>query len=223
MMGNIRGQVGVGHRRHDVGAERDDNQADDELSGDAVGAEPLVIAPEKRAHSPNGVYEFRGERWVEFYTKKIEEMIGVLRSKGVPVLWVGLPVVRGPKATSDTLFLDALYRSAADKAGIDVWDGFVDEAGRFMQRGPDLARSARPLRRRPISLSAPEPAQSAAALRFPVTRWWRLLAPPPPHRPRPGSLSQADPDISPTHPLPSLRGGRSFSRSRQACRGHAND
>jgi hypothetical protein len=45
-------------------------------------------------------------------------MIGVLRSKGVPVLWVGLPVVRGPKATADTLFLDSLYRDAAGKAGI---------------------------------------------------------------------------------------------------------
>ncbi len=27
-------------------------------------------------------YEFREERWIELYNKKIEEMIGVLRSKG---------------------------------------------------------------------------------------------------------------------------------------------
>ena len=80
--------------------------------------EPPIMAPEKRARSPNGIYEFRDERWVELYNNKIDEMIGVLRSKGVPVLWVGLPVVRGPKATSDILFLDALYRNAADKAGI---------------------------------------------------------------------------------------------------------
>jgi hypothetical protein len=38
------------------------------------------------ARSPNGLYEFREERWVELYNKKIEEMIGVLKSKGVPVL-----------------------------------------------------------------------------------------------------------------------------------------
>ena len=52
-------------------------------------------------------------------------MIGVLKSKGVPVLWVGLPAVRGPRATTDMLFLDALYRDAAAKAGItyvDVWE-----------------------------------------------------------------------------------------------------
>ena len=108
-----------------------------------------VIAPEKSTRSPNGLYEFREERWVELYKKKIEEMIGVLKSKGVPVLWVGLPVVRGPKATADTLFLDSLYRDVAGKAGItyvDVWDGFVDEAGRFLQKGPDFEGQIRQLR-----------------------------------------------------------------------------
>jgi hypothetical protein len=105
--------------------------------------------PEKSARSPDGVYEFREQRWVELYNKKIEEMIGVLKTKGVPVLWVGLPVVRGPKATADTLFLDSLYRDAAGKAGItyvDVWDGFVDEAGRFLQQGPDFEGQIRRLR-----------------------------------------------------------------------------
>ena len=56
-----------------------------------------------RVRSPGGLYEFHEERWVELYRKKIDEMIGVLKSRGVPVLWVGLPVVRGPKATADTL------------------------------------------------------------------------------------------------------------------------
>ena len=129
----------------------DDKPADDELSSDdAAGADrPPVIVPEKRAHLPDGVYEYREQRWVELYNKKIEEVIGVLKSKGVPVLWVGLPVVRGPKATADTLFLDSLYRDAAGKAGItyvDVWDGFVDEAGRFLQQGPDYEGQIRRLR-----------------------------------------------------------------------------
>ncbi len=76
-------------------------------------------------------------------------MVAVLKSKGVPVLWVGLPAVRGPKATSDMLFLDALYRDVAGKTGItyvDVWDGFVDDAGRFAQQGPDFEGQTRRLR-----------------------------------------------------------------------------
>jgi len=57
--------------------------------------------------------------------------------------------VRGPKGTADMLFLDALYRDAAGRAGItyvDVWDGFVDDAGRFLQQGPDFEGQIRRLR-----------------------------------------------------------------------------
>jgi hypothetical protein len=128
-------------------AKPEEKTADNELPQDEVDNEAPPSPAEKR--SPNGLYEFRDERWVELYSKKIEEMIGVLKSKGVPVVWVGLPAVRGPKATSDMLFLDALYRDAAGKAGItyvDVWDGFVDEAGRFLQRGPDFEGQPRNLR-----------------------------------------------------------------------------
>lgn len=110
--------------------------------------QPQVMAPEK-SRSAGGMHDFREERWVELYAKKIEEMIAVLKSKGVPVLWVGLPAIRGPKATSDMLFLDALYRDGAGKAGItyvDVWDGFVDDAGRFAQQGPDFEGQIRRLR-----------------------------------------------------------------------------
>jgi hypothetical protein len=130
----------------------DDKAVDTELSPDDAadnGDAPPVIAPEKSTRTPNGLYEFREERWVELYAKKIEEMIGVLKSKGVPVLWVGLPAVRGAKATADMLFLDSLYRDSAGKAGItyvDVWDGFVDEAGRFLQQGPDFEGQIRRLR-----------------------------------------------------------------------------
>jgi hypothetical protein len=110
--------------------------------------QPQIMAPEK-PRTAGGLHEFRDERWVELYTKKIEEMIAVLKGKGVPVLWVGLPAVRGTKATADMLFLDALYRDVAGKAGItyvDVWDGFVDEAGRFAQQGPDFEGQIRRLR-----------------------------------------------------------------------------
>jgi hypothetical protein len=136
----------------DAATKPDDKTVDSELSPEDTadnGDAPPAIAPEKSTRSPNGVYQFREERWVELYTKKIEEMIGVLKSKGVPVLWVGLPAVYGAKGTADMLFLDSLYRDAAGKAGItyvDVWDGFVDEAGRFVLQGPDFEGQIRRLR-----------------------------------------------------------------------------
>lgn len=133
------------------GAKPDDKSSDPDAAADdqADGDAPSIIAPEKNARSAGGSTDFREDRWVELYSKKIEEMAAVLKSKGVPVVWVGLPAVRGQKATSDMLFLDALYRDGAGKAGItyvDVWDGFVDEAGRFMPQGPDFEGQIRRLR-----------------------------------------------------------------------------
>ncbi|MFZ5712661.1 MAG: DUF459 domain-containing protein [Bradyrhizobium sp.] len=131
-------------------AKPDDKPADADLpQDDADNADTPPAAPEKTARNPNGLYEFRDDRWVELYGKKIEELANILKSKGVPVLWVGLPAVRGPKGTADTLFLNSLYREGAAKAGItyvDVWDGFVDEAGRFLQKGPDFEGQIRQLR-----------------------------------------------------------------------------
>jgi hypothetical protein len=140
---------GKPNESNDAAAKPDDKDSElppeDTDNGDA----PPSIGPQKSTRTPNGVYEFREERWVELYDKKIDEMVGVLKSKGVPVVWVGLPAIRGTKGTSDMLFLDSLYRDAAGKAGItyvDVWDGFVDESGRYLQQGPDFEGQTRRLR-----------------------------------------------------------------------------
>jgi hypothetical protein len=98
---------------------------------------------------PAPLHEYGSEQWIELYTKKIDAMIAAAKSGGVPVLWVGLPAVRGTKSTGDMLFLNDLYRARAEKAGItyvDVWDGFVDEAGRFAVQGPDFEGQTRRLR-----------------------------------------------------------------------------
>lgn len=130
----------------------EEKMVDTELPPDDApdnGDVPQVMTPERNGRAPNGLVEFHDDRWVELYNKKIDEMIAVLKSKGVPVIWVGLPAVRGAKATADALFLDSLYREASAKAGItyvDVWDGFVDEAGRFLQQGPDFEGQIRRLR-----------------------------------------------------------------------------
>jgi len=107
-----------------------------------------VIAPEA-AVAGTVVHEFRSEKWGELYSRRVDEMIGTLKSKGVPVFWVGLPAVRGQRATSEMVYLNDLYRGRAEKAGItyiDVWDGFVDESGNYNNYGPDLEGQTRRLR-----------------------------------------------------------------------------
>jgi len=106
-------------------------------------------AAEAQHPAPAGTYEFRTDQWARLYDKRIDDMIAALKSKGVPVLWVGLPAIRGPRATADMSYLDELYRQESDKAGItyvDIWDGFVDENGRYAVEGPDFEGQIRRLR-----------------------------------------------------------------------------
>jgi uncharacterized protein len=98
---------------------------------------------------PGGSYEFHTDQWATLYAKRIDDMINALKSKGVPIVWVGLPAIRGTKSTSDMSYLDELYRERAEKAGIayvDIWDGFVDDQGRFAVQGPDFEGQIRRLR-----------------------------------------------------------------------------
>jgi uncharacterized protein len=99
-------------------------------------AEPSTGAPLETVSSGNQPLEFRTDAWSEAYIRRIDDTVAALKTSGVPVFWVGLPPLRGQKAAADTSFLNDLYRSRADKAGIiyiDVWDGFVDDDGRYAQ------------------------------------------------------------------------------------------
>jgi hypothetical protein len=104
---------------------------------------------DKSKPSPSGNLEFRSEQWEKVYSRRIDETIAALKSKGVPVFWVGLPAIRGTKSTADASYLNNLYRARAQRAGIvyiDVWDGFVDEDGRYTNYGPDYEGQQRKLR-----------------------------------------------------------------------------
>jgi hypothetical protein len=98
---------------------------------------------------PSASFEFHTDKWAEIYSKRIDDIIAALKTRGVPIIWVGLPAIRGAKSTTDMSYLDELYRARADKAGIayvDIWDGFVDDQGRYVQDGPDFEGQTRRLR-----------------------------------------------------------------------------
>jgi hypothetical protein len=128
--------------------DADQNAANKDKDDDTD--QPSIIAPEpQQGKKVNGVIEFRSDQWADIYSKRIDETIAALKSKGVPVFWVGLPSIRGAKSTADAVYLNDLYRARVEKAGavyIDVWDGFVDEGGKFTTYGPDYEGQMRRLR-----------------------------------------------------------------------------
>jgi hypothetical protein len=140
--------------KSDKSDNKPDSKADDKAStaqqqaatDDEGGEQPTIAAPEPR-HA--GSAEFRSERWEQLYVRRIDETIAALKSKGIPVLWVGLPPLRGTRSTADMQYLNDLFRARAEKAGIvyvDIWDGFIDENGRFTTFGPDFEGQTRRLR-----------------------------------------------------------------------------
>jgi uncharacterized protein len=110
---------------------------------------PANVPPEQARLASYGPWEFHSEKWELAYIRRIDATIAALKSAGVPVIWVGLPSQRNTKATADSAYLNEIYRSRAEKAGItyvDVWDGFVDDGGRFSPQGPDYEGQIRRLR-----------------------------------------------------------------------------
>jgi hypothetical protein len=106
-------------------------------------------AEQKAAPVNTGPMEFHTEQWEAAYVKRIDATIAALRSAGVPVFWVGLPPQRDPRRSADATYLNELYRVRAERAGIvfvDIWDGFVDEGGRYALSGPDFEGQIRRLR-----------------------------------------------------------------------------
>src|SRR5260221_8024674 len=101
------------------------------------------LTPAQARQAAYGPWEFQSEKWEDAYIKRIDATIAALKSGGVPVIWVGLPSQRDTEASANSSYLNEIYRSRAEKAGIayvDIWDGFVDEAGDLSQQGPDFFR-----------------------------------------------------------------------------------
>jgi hypothetical protein len=131
-------------------ATPDADSAARELDEPAAKPAPeAAAAPDPATPATTKTYDFRSDAWSEAYIKRIDDTIAALKTSGVPIFWVGLPPIRSGRNAGDIPFLNELYRSRADKAGIvyvDVWDGFVDEDGRFAQTGPDFEGQTRRLR-----------------------------------------------------------------------------
>jgi uncharacterized protein len=118
-----------------------------DLERQPVGQQHLTPAQVRQA--AYGPWEFQSEKWEQAYIKRIDATIAALKSAGVPVIWVGLPSQRGTNASTDSSYLNEPYRSRAEKVGIayaNIWDGFVDETGKFSPQGPDHLGQTRRLR-----------------------------------------------------------------------------
>ncbi len=198
-------------------AEQAKNAGKDGAAKKPKDKQPSIAAPEpeKPKQSPNGVIEFRSDRWAKVYSRRIDETIAALKSKGVPVFWVGLPSIRGSKSTADAVYLNDLYRARAERAGInyiDVWDGFVDDSGKYSSYGPDYEGQRRRLRSADGVYFTKYGARKLAHYvereirRYMSNRALPVALPSGPIAPQPGGKSAVRPVVGPVVPLTVITG-----------------
>jgi len=92
-------------------------------------------------------YDLRSDKWDELYKTRIEAISAAFRDKHIPLIWVGLPIMKSERLADDVLAFNDFYREQVEKAGgtyIDIWEAFGDDRGQYSPFGPDInGQSAR--------------------------------------------------------------------------------
>jgi hypothetical protein len=135
--------------KEDSGLVRDDffdwTKATRDLlaSGEKIDFAVMLIGSNDRQtlRDANGSYEPGSPEWQAAYTQRIETIAGMFRDKKIPLVWVGLPILKSERLSADALTFNQFYHAHAEKAGstyIDIWEAFADEAGHYSASGPDI-------------------------------------------------------------------------------------
>ena len=134
----------------DTGLVRDDfydwTKATQDLlaSGKRIDFAVMMIGSNDRQtlhDGKGGAFEPLSPQWKEAYASRIEAIAGMFRDKKIPLVWVGLPVLKSERLSADATAFNDLYREHAGKAGatyIDVWEAFANDAGEYSATGPDM-------------------------------------------------------------------------------------
>jgi len=80
-------------------------------------------------------------RWREIYAARVNAIVEEFRKKNVPLVWVGMPVMKNERLSNDLVTINEIVRETVTKAGasfVDVWEAFVDDRNRFALHGPDV-------------------------------------------------------------------------------------
>ncbi len=135
--------------REDSGLVRDDfynwTKAAHDLigSGQKINVAVMMIGSNDHQplHDASGTYDPDTPKWQELYAARVDAISAMFRDAKIPLLWVGLPIMKSDRLSSEMQALNDIYREHASKNGatyIDIWDAFGDERGQFSPYGPDI-------------------------------------------------------------------------------------
>ncbi len=135
--------------RENTGLVRDDyfdwvkGARDIASSTDKINIVVMMIGSNDRQQLRDGALsiDMRQPQWRQLYGDRVEAIVKVFRDKKIPVVWVGLPVMRSERFSADMASFNDIYQDRAIKAGaayVDTWEAFLDDRGQFAAYGPDI-------------------------------------------------------------------------------------
>ena len=86
-------------------------------------------------------YDVGSDDWKRIYTSRVSAIDEAFRKKGIPLIWVGVPIAKNADFADTMAMLNDIYRDAAAKTGttyVDTWGAFSDDNGDFAAYGPDI-------------------------------------------------------------------------------------
>jgi hypothetical protein len=78
--------------------------------------------------------QFRTEKWHLLYRQNIQRFLALMQAKKVPVVWVGLPIMRKEDASEDAKMMNGIYRELATAHGatfVDIWAASANKDGEY--------------------------------------------------------------------------------------------
>ena len=145
-----RADVGVIHRARGssglVSSEVVDwsKTIDDLLAGkDRIDVAVMMVGSNDRQpiQEDGKTYPVASDEWDAIYKKRVLAIDEAFRKKGVPLIWVGVPIIKNSDFADAMAAFNDIYREAAAKTGatfVDTWEAFSDDNGDFDAFGPDV-------------------------------------------------------------------------------------
>jgi len=135
--------------RENTGLVRDDyfdwvkGARDLAASTDKISMVVMMIGSNDRQQLRDGgaSVDPRQPRWQQLYGDRVEAIVKTFRDKKIPVVWVGLPIMKSERFSDDMASFNDIYQDRAVKAGaayVDIWEAFQDDRGLYAAYGPDV-------------------------------------------------------------------------------------
>ncbi|WP_068313306.1 DUF459 domain-containing protein [Polycladidibacter hongkongensis] len=92
---------------------------------------------------------YQSPEWAQEYRFRIASLVASVRNEQLPLIWVGLGPAEDYAKSVNLSYLNQMYKEQVEPAGglwVDIWQAFLDEAGAYADRGPDISGVQKTLR-----------------------------------------------------------------------------